>query len=209
MRTEWNERARTNARWFIASDASSEAEFVESGARDAAFALRGLDRDWLAEAKAIEVGCGAGRMSAFLAACIGSLVAVDVSTEMINLASERLAGIPNVELLATSGEDLGAFQDTSFDLVLSYIVFQHIPKTIVRDYLRDIRRVLTPSGVFRGQLARITDAAYVQPSDDDTFTMRSWSPEEINDALADWSQVKLEIRAVEPTTDHIWITAEP
>lgn len=209
MRAEWNERARTNARWFIASDVGSEAEFVHSGARDTAFALRGLEPAWVAGAKALEIGCGAGRMTAFLATRIDHVVAVDVSTEMIDLARARLEAVTNVELHATNGEDLAVFAADTFDFVLSYIVFQHVPKSIVQTYFQEIRRVLRPGGVFRGQLARITDPAYRPPGNEDTFTMRSWSQEEVDGLLADWSKAELDVLRITPSTEHIWVTAEP
>jgi SAM-dependent methyltransferase len=209
MRDDWNNRAQENARWYIASDVTSDDEFVASGAGDVDVALRRLDPRWLATARTLEIGCGAGRMSEFLLPRVRSLTGIDVSTEMIDLARTRLGSRPNLELIPTSGNDLALFADGSFDLIVSYVVLHHVPKSVVRDYFREIRRVLRPGGVFRGQLSEIRDPAFVAPSDTDTFSMRSWTPDEIHRELAGWSSVDLAIVPVTPTTDHIWITASP
>jgi ubiquinone/menaquinone biosynthesis C-methylase UbiE len=51
-----------------------------------------------------------------------------------------------------TGVNLAAFPDASFDYVISYIVFQHIPKTdIIYNYIRESLRVLKPGGRFRFQ----------------------------------------------------------
>jgi ubiquinone/menaquinone biosynthesis C-methylase UbiE len=208
MRLEWNERARTNPHWYFASDASNEEEFRRSGEHDTNVALRGLDDKWLEKASAIEIGCGAARMTSFLALRVGRLVATDVSSEMIALARERLAIGAHVALVATNGEDLNDFATDDFDLAISYVVFQHIPKRVVNGLVEEIRRVLRPGGIFRGQFACITDVAYVAPSDEDTFTMRSWTADEVRSIFDEWPDVQLETVPVTPTTHHIWVTAQ-
>jgi len=208
MRLDWNERARTNPRWYIASDASTEEEFRRSGEYDTNVALHGLDDEWLGTASAIEIGCGAGRMTSFLALRLGRLVATDVSSEMIALARERIAVGAHVALVPTNGEDLHDFATDDFDLAISYVVFQHIPKRVVVGLVQEIHRVLRPGGIFRGQFARITDAAYIPPADEDTFTMRSWTPDEIRSMFDEWTEIELETISVTTTTDHIWVTAQ-
>jgi ubiquinone/menaquinone biosynthesis C-methylase UbiE len=52
-----------------------------------------------------------------------------------------------VRFHVVSGADLSPFADASFDLVVSCLVFQHIPGIeAVRSYLREIGRVLSPEG---------------------------------------------------------------
>jgi SAM-dependent methyltransferase len=208
MRDDWDRRARENARWYIASDVQDDEEFDRSGGPDVDKALRGLDPQWLSQARALEIGCGAGRMTRFLLPRVWSLCSIDVSAEMIARASNRLGRHPNLQLLATSGCDLAMFADDSFDLVLTYVVLQHIPNSVVRQYFREIRRVLRPGGIFRGQVARIKLPGFAQPPDGDTFSMRSWTPEEVQDELQDWDAVDLEVIPITSDTDHIWITSK-
>ena len=207
MQADWDQRARENPRWYIASDVKDDQEFVASGAESVDRALHGLDAYWLRTARALEIGCGAGRMTAFLLPRVGSLCAIDVSPEMLALAAARVGRHRRLRLVATNGCDLSAFADTSFDLVLSYIVFQHMPNAIVRQYFRESFRVLRPGGVFRGQVARMTAPDYTRPPDHDTFAMRSWSPDEVRAEFSHWHRADVEVINVEATIDHIWVTA--
>ena len=200
MREDWNKRAREDARCYIASDVGDDDAFVTSGVRDVEFALRDLDGNWLRTTRALEIGCGAGRMTAFLLPRVRSLCAVDVSTEMIVLARSRLGSHPNLRLMATSGSDLSEFQDRWFDFVLSYVVFQHIPKSIVRQYFRESFRLLRAEGIFRGQLACITAPDFTPPRDHDTFSMRSWSPSEVRAEFSGWKSVVLDVIPITATT---------
>jgi ubiquinone/menaquinone biosynthesis C-methylase UbiE len=207
MRFDWNERARSNPRWYIASDAQDDEEFRNSGRRDTDFCLRDLPSNWLKKARALEIGCGAGRMTEFIARRVGHLTATDVSTEMIELARARCREARNLLLKATNGEDLSDFEDRSFDLILSYVVFQHVPKRVACSYFLEARRVLSDSGIFRVQLAEINDPAYVPPDDSDTFTMRSWTRDEAAAGFEGWARVEVEVVQASPTTDHLWVTA--
>ena len=83
----------------------------------------------------------------------GEIHGVDVSDEMIRLASERLRDTPNAHPHRGSGAGLELFPDHEFDFVYSYAVFQHIPsRDVVFQYLREAFRVLRPGGVLRCQL---------------------------------------------------------
>ena len=48
---------------------------------------------------------------------------------------------------------------SSFEFIYSYAVFQHIPsREVVLEYMREIRRVLKPGGVFHGQFNGLAHA---------------------------------------------------
>lgn len=209
MRHDWDGRAVENARWYIASDVSSDAEFTESGKTDVEKYLAKINREWLQESRALEIGCGAGRMSAFLRLKVKSLVAIDVSPQMIEMARRRLDDDPRVELRVANGRDLSEFDERSFDFVFSYIVFQHVPKRIVESYVDEVRRVLDDEGRALLQFSGITDPRYIPPGDSDTFTMRSWTEDELRALFSGWHEFTIERSAVEPTIDHYWVTARP
>jgi SAM-dependent methyltransferase len=207
MRLDWNERARTNPRWFVGSDATAEEEFRLSGEQDTNFALRGLNDQWLQKANAIEIGCGEGRMTSFLALRVGRLVATDVSSAMIELARRRLAVGARVALAPMNGENLYDFATDDFDLAISYAVFQHIPKSVGYGLIAEIHRVVRPGGILRCQFARITDPEYVTPPDEDMLSLRSWTENEVRAIFLGWPAVDLETVPVTPTADDIWVTA--
>ena len=158
MREDWNQRAREDAHYYVAFGGRDQDEqgfdataadvllFIEAELKR--FPKDANPRAW----RALEIGCGPGRLMKPLSRHFGEIHGVDVSDEMIALARRRLAHIPHAHVHATNGASLPQFADSSFDFVYSYAVFQHIPsRDVVLEYMREIRRVLKPGGVFRGQ----------------------------------------------------------
>ncbi|MBA3365964.1 MAG: class I SAM-dependent methyltransferase [Actinobacteria bacterium] len=113
----------------------------------------------------LEVGCGGGRMTPHLAERFDRVLGLDVSPAMIERASAAIAGHPNVELRASSGERLDGVEDASVDVLVCYLVLQHLPRrALVLSYLAEFARVLTQSG-----------EAFVQlPVLDPTRRARGW-----------------------------------
>ena len=83
----------------------------------------------------------------------GEAVGVDVSKEMISVASHHIKDIPNCKVFENNGKDLSMFSDNYFDFCFSFIVFQHIPKKeIIENYIKEVSRVLKTGGIFRFQV---------------------------------------------------------
>ncbi len=152
MREKWDAQAQGQWRrsvWAEAGD--SEASFRASGERDyrryvARFlSLKKLDH---ANLVALEIGCGGGRVSEFIARDFRGLLALDVSREMLRIARNRVRA-DNVVWLCNDGVSLKGIGDNSVDFIFSFGVFQHIPDaaTIV-DYVEEAGRVLKPGGWF-------------------------------------------------------------
>jgi len=169
MREDWDRRAREDAERFIYTrDSASDAEdFVRSGEAN----YRQLVRPYLpillggkpaCDCRAVEIGCGIGRMTEWLAADFGFVEALDVSPAMIQAARQRLGHVPNIAFHSGSGSDLAPVADASADLVFSYIVFQHIPsRTAIEGYVSDAARILKDGGAFKFQLNGDQTPAYL------------------------------------------------
>ena len=182
MKRDWDRRARHDARFWIAtSDFHDDTEFDSSGEASRLALLRLLgdrhDPKWTV----LEVGCGIGRMLRPLARDFVRLYGIDVSAEMIDRSRQWLAGLDNVETFETSGVDLARFADESFDLVYSYVAFQHMPRPVFEAYLAEINRVLGHGGLFALQLVV---GAQLEPSFDDTVTIRAYEPADLRTRLA-------------------------
>jgi len=166
MRADWNERAREDARYYVAFGrrGQEEEEFLAS-ASDVVHSLeeelKRLPGHLPPEARrALEIGCGPGRLMRPMSRNFGELHGVDVSDEMIRLAEERFGASRSIHLRMTNGADLSQLASDYFDFVYSYAVFQHIPsREVVLTYFDEIRRVLKNGGLARLQLNGLPPAS--------------------------------------------------
>jgi SAM-dependent methyltransferase len=94
----------------------------------------------------VEVGCGPGRMTAVLAERFDRVIGVDVSPAMLEQARVNVPD-PRVEFRAVSGERLDTVEDAVADVVVCYLVLQHLAsRDVVLSYLSEFARVLAPGG---------------------------------------------------------------
>jgi ubiquinone/menaquinone biosynthesis C-methylase UbiE len=133
-------------------DAAAASDRVDSYVGDPATARRELESlfsrlgDDPRGGTCVEVGCGPGRMTALLAERFDRVVAVDVSPAMLDLA-RRAVEADNVEFVSVSGSRLDGVADEVADVVLCYLVLQHLPRNrLVTGYLREFARVSKPGG---------------------------------------------------------------
>src|SRR3977135_4056044 len=159
MRADWNERAREDAHYYVAFGRrdQDDGEFLSTAidvVRDLEGELKRFPAALLCSSRrALEIGCGPGRLMRPLSHHFAEIHGVDVSDEMVKLAKERLLDTPNAHPHHSSGADLAQFPAEKFDFVYSFAVFQHIPsREVVFSYLREARRVLKTGGILRCQL---------------------------------------------------------
>jgi SAM-dependent methyltransferase len=158
MRRDWDERARLDARFFVAFGRREQTreEFLAT-AREVLFAIEEEFRRFgpgadLKKLTVLEIGCGPGRLMLPLSERFGRVIGFDVSGGMVELARENLAGVLNAEARRNSGSDFPEVDNESIDFCYSYAVFQHIPdKEVVWNYLRETVRVLKVGGFLKLQ----------------------------------------------------------
>jgi SAM-dependent methyltransferase len=202
MRSDWNERAAEDAYYYVAFGRreQDDDEFFSTAA-DLVRTLTSEFKRFPGRDAALEIGCGPGRLMRPLSRHFGEIHGVDVSDEMIRLASERLRGVSNAHPHRSSGADLALFRDDFFDFVYSYAVFQHIPsREVVFSYLREAWRVLKPGGILRCQLNGLPPRARQY----DTWSGVRITPDEIR-AFA--REQRFHLLALEEIwTQYMWIT---
>lgn len=135
---DWERLGRIDPYWAVLSEESYRRERM-SDAQLTRFLQSGeayVEHLWhqcremfgsFAPARALDFGCGVGRVTLPLARRTKSVVAVDIAQSMLDHARALLDkhGVTNVELV--KGDDTLARVTGPFDLVHSLIVFQHIP----------------------------------------------------------------------------------
>lgn len=93
---------------------------------------------------ALDIGCGTGRWTKYLAPKVGFIEAVDPS-EAVFAADKLLGDLQNVRLSKASIETL-PFANEAFDFVMSIGVLHHIPNT--KQALIDCVKKVKPGGYF-------------------------------------------------------------
>lgn len=174
MAYDWDTRAATKAdamRYIIDGYTGPEVEFYQSGLKhwdDMRIAMQHFgvwppaDR-----VSAVEVGCGVGRMTIHMAQDFAKLYAFDVSSAMISHAP----AIANVcYVVGDSLEVLPAY----VDYVLSFLVFQHMPRKAFWCYLDEAANLLEHGGVLCTQMHR----GHGDWPDEETLRVRGYQVED-------------------------------
>ena len=100
MRDDWNARAREDAGYYVAFGRreQSDADFFATATEvinSLESELRRVPPPQRSMWKALEIGCGPGRLMRPMSRHFAEIHGVDVSDEMIALARERLRDTPN------------------------------------------------------------------------------------------------------------------
>lgn len=126
--------------------------------------------------EALDVATGAGHTAAIFAPHIASMIASDITDEMLQEAA-KLANarrLPNI-LTARAPADALPFPDASFDLVCCRLAAHHFPN--LEAFVREVRRVLKKGGRF----------ALVDNVAPDRARLLNASDAEIQTAIADYN----------------------
>ena len=142
----WNEKASTGLGAFIAVDGSTNEETARLtglySARQVATALDLQPGD-----RVLELGCGVGRIGREIAPRVAHWEGSDISSNMLAVARERLAGHANTGFTELHRSSLEPLATASFDKAYCVAVFIHMDKEDFYLYLEDMARVLKPGGL--------------------------------------------------------------
>lgn len=135
LRTEFNE-------WALAGR-GPEMERGHRPVGEQAIARMNVPRD----ARVLDVGCGSGWATRLLAeyATDGRVTGIDISDEMVRVAAEASQSFANVDFQTASAEQL-PFGDNEFTHAFSMESLYYYAD--IRKALKEIQRVLKPSGLF-------------------------------------------------------------
>ena len=142
----WNELSHglPQAMWAAAGEPNEE------GLRKAGAAVVARMRSRVridASTDVLEIGCGVGRVGWALAGMCRSWIGTDISRNMLEHASKRLAGFDNVSFVELSKSGLQEIPTASVDLVYCTNMLPHLSETDRWRYVSEAQRVLRPGGV--------------------------------------------------------------
>ena len=151
----WEGLAQNDAMWSILTDKSKKGEkwnleeFFASGKQEIDSTFKLLEKKGISVTKnsrAIDFGCGAGRLTQALSDHFNKVTGVDVSETMIGLANQANQH-QNVSFKHNLTGDLSWIESNSVSFVITYIVIQHIPFPQSLNFISEFTRILEPGGL--------------------------------------------------------------
>lgn len=156
LQKNWEGFGDSNPLWAINTGQEDwvEEDFFKTGQADIDAIFSQVEElgIGLNRGRALDFGCGVGRLSLALAARFRVVEGVDISAPMIARAEQyrdHLLGDSGSEVSfrVNTALDLLAFEDESFDFVLSLVTLQHMKQEFSAGYIDEFCRLLTPGGV--------------------------------------------------------------
>lgn len=150
----WESWAQADPLWAILSDPARRGrrwdvdEFFATGKPDVDQALAQAGAAGLParRGRALDFGCGVGRLTQALGAEFEHADGVDISDTMIDLARQYNKLGERCEYHVNLASDLALFDDRTMDFVFSTIVLQHVPPQHAATYITEFVRLLAPGG---------------------------------------------------------------
>jgi SAM-dependent methyltransferase len=160
VRRDWERLGREDPLWAVLMKPGTRhggwdvEEFLATGRTEVDLALARLGElaPDLEVHRALDFGCGAGRITQALRRHAGHVVGVDVSASMLDVA-RRLDRDGRCTFVLNTSDDLELFGDGEFDLAYSSLVLQHLPPAAARTFLAELGRVVQPGGAVVVQVA--------------------------------------------------------
>ena len=193
LKDNWQRFGLRDPLWAISTDPAAKGNrwelerFFEIGRDTVAASMHSVLalRPDLGRSRALDFGCGVGRLTRGLEAFFDEAVGVDVAASMIEKARALSPTESRCRYELNERLDLGIFEDASFDFVLSFIVLQHMRQEYQTRYLGEFLRVLRPAGLCLFQLPDyLMNTAEPGPDGAPVMEMYGMSPETVAEAVA-------------------------
>ena len=223
LRKDWEVLAADDPYWAVLSHPDKRGNvwdadaFFETGRREIRAMLdqlAKLDVDVRLE-RALDFGCGPGRLVQALGDHFHSVDGVDITEGMVTRARELNRHGDRCRYHQNARPDLSLFPNETFDLVHSTITLQHIATPLALGYISEFIRVVKPGGVvvfdvpstsanpLRHALRRITPRVLLRARFRRKYRVESYmdmSPIPRDRVIAHLSSLGVEMLAAEPST---------
>ena len=150
----WTELGTDDPLWVVLTDPDKKGnrwkteEFFATGRDEIQRIFQRLITAGISPAagRALDFGCGVGRLTQALAERFETVDGVDISASMIRHAEQYNRFPARVKYHLNVQPDLAAFPAAQYDFICSLIALQHTPPKFQRCYLADFIRLLKPGG---------------------------------------------------------------
>lgn len=123
---------------------ATEKELLQSGIHDAERIIKHTQTTINDEV--LEIGCGVGRIGLEYSNHCKTWTGADISSNMLEFASQRLQHKENINFKELTGCDLSIFEDNTFDVIYCSVVFMHLDEWDRYHYINETYRVLNSRG---------------------------------------------------------------
>lgn len=160
LKRHWERLGRRDPLWAVLTDLDARGSgrdverFFQSGVDEIGAVLGAVERSGVVvpRRRALDFGCGVGRLTQAMAGHFERCDGVDISTSMLRLAAQHNRHADRCVYHLNVSSDLSMFEDAAFSFVYSTLVLQHMEPRYSREYIRELLRVLAPDGVLVFQL---------------------------------------------------------
>jgi SAM-dependent methyltransferase len=160
LQENWEGLAKTDPLWSILADPEKKSgkwqlpEFFKTGEEEIARLMSYVEslRIEIAHRRALDFGCGIGRLTQPLADHFDEAYGVDIAPTMIALANKYNHHGDMCKYYLNERDDLKIFPDDTFNLIYSNLTLQHMEKKYFLGYMREFLRVLAHGGLLVFQL---------------------------------------------------------
>jgi SAM-dependent methyltransferase len=160
LRATWEHWGKTDPLWAILSEQGKEnnqwnlQQFLETGETEISALFLRLEQLGLTPPRdrALDFGCGVGRLSQALAGRFEAIDGVDISESMLEMARRLNRFEERCTYHHNAQPNLRLFADSSFTFIYSNITLQHIPPPLAIGYISEFIRILRDDGLAVFQL---------------------------------------------------------
>jgi SAM-dependent methyltransferase len=155
LQKNWDAWAKKDAMWAILTERNkrghlwNEDEFFKTGRQQIGAVIKEIEDAGLIlqRTKALDFGCGVGRLTQALAEHFEVVNGVDIAPTMIEFAKQYNKYGERCAYFLNDQPDLKLFPDSSFDFIYTSIVLQHMRPDYAHTYIREFSRLLKPKGI--------------------------------------------------------------
>ena len=160
LQKNWNQFGKQDPLWAIITWDEKKGnkwdpdEFFETGRQEVKEVMHYVERLGLLRerGRALDFGCGVGRLTQALADYFQTVVGIDIAPSMVKLANQYNRFGARCTYYVNAADNLRLFADRQFHFIYTNIVLQHMKPDYAKSYIKEFLRVLKPEGVLIFQL---------------------------------------------------------
>lgn len=160
VQKHWNEFGKIDPLWAILTwpdrkeNKWQREEFFKTGAIEVDIVMQYVESLGItySRGKALDFGCGVGRLTQALACYFDEVYGVDIAPSMIELARQYNQHDNKCRYYLNETDNLKLFDDNSFDFIFTIFTLQHMEPKYIKNYIKEFLRCLTPYGILIFQL---------------------------------------------------------